>query len=267
MTRSGGLLLALALAVATLTGCTAGDDSQGRDVRVTTTPSPSPSRTPLPTSESPAGEPPTSASTTSPTSKPEPKDSSGQPADLRGIDVSHHQGPIAWERVASDGIDFAYLKATEGTGFIDNRFVTNAGAARGVGLEVGGYHYYSLCSPGTAQADHFVGVLDRAETNLPPVVDLELIGNCDPPPAKEDLVAEVETFIDRVEAATGTEVVVYFHPDFEATYGVVDDFDRRLWVRRVGDRPPPGDWFIWQRNDAGSVDGVHTPVDLNLMRR
>ncbi|KRF19985.1 hypothetical protein ASG90_19865 [Nocardioides sp. Soil797] len=186
---------------------------------------------------------------------------------IQGIDVSHHQGEIDWQRVAGDDIDFAYLKATEGTGFTDDRFVTNASAARRAGIEVGGYHYYSLCSAPEPQAAHFVDVLDRARTDLPPVVDLELIGNCDPPPEKATLAAHVETFIDQVEEATGKEVVVYFHPDFEATYAMVDDFDRRLWVRRVGAKPPPGDWFIWQRDDAGSVDGVDTPVDRDVMRR
>ncbi|QIX28397.1 hypothetical protein ncot_18720 [Nocardioides sp. JQ2195] len=185
---------------------------------------------------------------------------------LQGIDVSHHQGAIDWDRVAGDGIDFAYLKATEGGGFTDDRFVSNASSAHRAGLRVGGYHYYTLCSPPEPQAAHFVDVLAQARTDLPPVVDLELIGNCDPPPDRATLRADVETFVDRVEDATGTEVVVYFHPDFEVHYAMVDDLDRRLWVRRVGSTPPPGDWFIWQRDDAGSVDGVSTPVDRDVMR-
>ena len=249
-----GCRVAVALAAALLVGCAEEADTNQRDAEV----APVPNSTGAETSGVPTGR-----------AKPDSTARKGPPGpvELRGIDVSHHQGSIDWARVAGDGIDFAYLKATEGTGFIDDRFVDNAAAARSVGLKVGGYHYYSLCSPGAPQADHFVGVLDRARTNLPAVVDLELIGNCDPPPDKADLVTEVETFVERVEAATDTEVVVYFHPDFEATYSVVDDFDRRLWVRRVGTRPPPGDWFIWQRHDTGSVDGIATPVDLNLMRQ
>ena len=38
---------------------------------------------------------------------------------VRGIDVSHHQGAIDWQAVARDGVQFAYLKATEGTTFTD----------------------------------------------------------------------------------------------------------------------------------------------------
>ena len=42
-----------------------------------------------------------------------------------GIDVSAHQGEVDWEAVASDGIGFAYLKATEGGDFVDRRFADN----------------------------------------------------------------------------------------------------------------------------------------------
>ena len=34
-----------------------------------------------------------------------------------GVDVSAHQGEIEWKQVAEDGIQFAYIKATEGQGW------------------------------------------------------------------------------------------------------------------------------------------------------
>lgn len=42
-----------------------------------------------------------------------------------GIDVSRHQGEIDWTQVADDGIEFAYIKATEGGDFVDERFQQN----------------------------------------------------------------------------------------------------------------------------------------------
>ena len=187
----------------------------------------------------------------------------------RGVDVSHHQGPIDWSRVAGDGISFAYLKATEGSTFTDPALSANWAGARSAGLRVGGYHYYTLCAEPEPQAEHFVAALrsvGAGPRSLPPVVDLELIGNCDPPPARADLRAAVTTFIDRVEQATGRRVVVYVHPDFERTYDLVAELDRRLWVRRTGTRPPPGEWWLWQRSDTARVDGISTPVDLDVMR-
>ena len=38
---------------------------------------------------------------------------------VRGIDVSHHQGSIDWQRVAADDVSFAIIKATEGGDYVD----------------------------------------------------------------------------------------------------------------------------------------------------
>ena len=172
--------------------------------------------------------------------------------------------------MAGDGITFAYLKATEGSTFTDPAFAGNVAGARAAGLRVGGYHYFTLCSPPAPQADHFVATwrsVDLGPRALPPVVDLELIGNCDPPPAAAAMLAAARDFVSRVEEATRRRVVVYVHPDFETTYpGLVDALDRRRWVRRTGSRPPPGDWWMWQRSDHARVAGISTPVDLDVLR-
>ncbi len=187
---------------------------------------------------------------------------------LRGIDVSHHQGSIDWRRVSEDGIGFAYLKATEGSSFTDPRFVANATGARQAGLRVGGYHYFTLCSPGAPQAEHFADVLASAPARgLPPAIDLELLGNCDDPPPREALLREVRAFMDVVERATGKRVVVYAYPELESRYRLSAALDRRLWVRRLGDAPPQGDWWMWQRSDSARVDGVSGGVDLNVLAR
>jgi hypothetical protein len=36
-------------------------------------------------------------------------------AQPQGVDVSSHQGNVAWASVAASGVEFAYVKATEGT--------------------------------------------------------------------------------------------------------------------------------------------------------
>jgi lysozyme len=185
-----------------------------------------------------------------------------------GIDASHHQGAIDWAAVGDDGISFAYLKATEGTGFTDPLFASHREAAIEVGLEVGGYHYFQLCSPGAEQAAHFVSVLGRPGSNhLPPAVDLELAGSCSTPPPRADLLREVRAFLDEVERATGVEPVVYLYPELEERFGFASELARyRQWVRSLGARPDRP-WWIWQRTDQGSVAGVDGPVDVNVLRR
>lgn len=63
--------------------------------------------------------------------------------------------------VADDGVEFAYMKASEGRGWVDDHFAANwAGAA------------------GAEQARNFLEVAPPSEDALPPAIDLELSGNC-----------------------------------------------------------------------------------------
>ncbi|MCD4536076.1 hypothetical protein LRP67_18460 [Nocardioides sp. cx-169] len=181
-----------------------------------------------------------------------------------GVDVSHHKGVVDWPRVHADGISFAYLKASEGTGFTDPRFAENLGGALGAGVRVGGYHYFTLCAQGAPQAEHFLSVIGE-RTTMPPAVDVELIGNCDPGPPREELLVELRSFIGTVEARTGKRMVVYLHPDLEERYAIADDLERRQWVRSLGARPSR-DWWIWQKSDSARIDGIASPADLNQMR-
>ena len=76
-----------------------------------------------------------------------------------GIDVSTHQGAIDWAAVAGDGIDAAYVKASEGATFEDDRFAENWAGAKAAGLEVGAYHFFTLCKEGEEQAANLLGRL------------------------------------------------------------------------------------------------------------
>ena len=184
----------------------------------------------------------------------------------RGIDASHHQGAIDWQAVADDGVSFAYLKATEGTTYTDPTFAAHRAEAQDLGIDVGGYHYFQLCSSGADQAGHFASVLGKLGAgDLPPAIDLELAGSCPTPPPRDVLLAEVRTFLRQVEAATEREPVVYLYPELEEQYdfaGALGDY--RQWVRSLDGRPTR-DWWIWQQTDSGSVEGIAGPVDVNVM--
>ena len=44
---------------------------------------------------------------------------------VRGVDVSVYQGDIDWQILADQNIDFAFIKATEGSSFVDPNFSYN----------------------------------------------------------------------------------------------------------------------------------------------
>jgi uncharacterized protein with LGFP repeats len=94
-----------------------------------------------------------------------------------GLDVSHYQGTVDWNSVAANGASFAYMKATEGTGYTDPQFATNYSGSVNAGLARGAYHFaLPSDSSGAAQATFFLGhgggwVADGH--TLPPVLDIE----------------------------------------------------------------------------------------------
>ena len=186
-----------------------------------------------------------------------------RPGERYGIDVSHHQGVIDWDRVARDDISFAYIKASEGATFVDPRFVENWSGAGDVELDRGAYHFFSLCSPGAEQASNFLRVIpDRFD--LPPAVDLELSSHCDARPTVRDVRAELESFLERIERALSEETILYVGDDFETAYPFVGSVDRPRWRLRFFLRPAASDWLIWQVGSVARVNGIVGPVGLDV---
>jgi lysozyme len=73
-----------------------------------------------------------------------------QPGERYGVDISAHQGRVDWPALAHDDVGFAYIKATEGSTFVDRDFAANWAAAIAAGLAHGAYHFFSLCSSGVS---------------------------------------------------------------------------------------------------------------------
>jgi lysozyme len=187
----------------------------------------------------------------------------------QGIDVSHHQGSIAWAKLPRQGVDFAYIKATEGADHVDGRFSINWRAAHAAGIRRGAYHFFTLCRSGRDQAAHFVRLVPREAAALPPAVDLEFPGNCDRRPSREKFHKELGDFLRIVEAHYGKHAVLYLTPHFDKRYRVSTTFKRPLWLRSLGAKPRFGGrgWAIWQSSNSRRLDGVHGRVDWNVARK
>ena len=83
--------------------------------------------------------------------------------DMKGIDVSVHNGNIDWNRVKSAGIDFAILRADYGrlASQKDERFEQNYSGAKAAGVPVGAYWYSYAMTPEEAEleAEVFLSVI------------------------------------------------------------------------------------------------------------
>jgi GH25 family lysozyme M1 (1,4-beta-N-acetylmuramidase) len=201
-----------------------------------------------------------------------------QAATVPGIDVSHHQGAINWTSVRGAGMQFAYLKATEGVSFTDPRFDRNYVAAYRAGVIRGGYHFaLPNRSGGAAQADFFFrngGAWSADNRTLPGALDLEYnpYGATCYGLSRSAMVAWVRAFLDRYHARTGRWAVIYTTTNWWATCtGNYAGFAARhpLWLARYASSPGalPRGWPVytfWQYTSTGRVPGVAGNVDRNV---
>ena len=181
---------------------------------------------------------------------------------VRGIDVSNHQKTVDWAVVARDpGVDFAFLKATEGDDYRDRYFVTNWKAAGEAGILRGAYHFFTTASSGADQAANFIAVVPVEAGSLPPVVDLETFGS-----APEDFRRELQDYLDLVEANYGQKPILYTVYAFYDEYLEGGFADYPLWIRDIV-KPPAigwsGEWLFWQYGNRSRVAGIAGYVDRN----
>jgi len=186
--------------------------------------------------------------------------------EIYGVDVSDHQGRADWREVAGSGVSFVFIKATEGSTYVDSDFASDLAEARSAGLLAGAYHFFTLCSPGATQAANFLKIAPPGSTALPPAVDLELSGNCSARPSPTEVQTQLAVFVNLVESATRRPVITYVGASFERRYPIRDAGTGLLWKRRVL-LPPSGRWVIWQVDGFARVNGITGPVDLDVMKR
>lgn len=153
-----------------------------------------------------------------------------------------------------------------GCDWVDDRFQANWRGAGDAGLDRGAYHYFTLCTSGSAPARNFLAVTPPDPAALPPAVDLELAGNCSRRPDPATVDAELGELLSTVEAAWGRDVVLYVGDDFERPYPVRERLGRLLWHRRFLLSPDVDGWWVWQLHGLAHVEGITGGVDFNVMR-
>ena len=189
--------------------------------------------------------------------------------EVRGVDVSSYQGEIDWAVLAEQGIDFAYIKATEGSSTVDSRFEANWPDALDTDLLVGAYHFMSFETPGARQAQHVIDTVPDGAT-LPIAVDVEFYGDFfQDPPSRADVDAILGPLLDRLEQHYGVPPVIYATPEAYDRY-ISDGYpDNPIWIRSVVLPPALDDgrvWAIWQyshRDRLSGYQGDEHYIDMN----
>ncbi len=188
---------------------------------------------------------------------------------VNGMDVSGHQGNVAWSTAYNNGARFAYVKATEGTSYKNPYFAQQYNGSYNVGMIRGAYHFaLPNNSGGAAQADFFVnngGGWSGDGRTLPPALDIEYnpYGATCFGLSRASMISWIKAFSDRVHYRTNKYPMIYTTIDWWTTCtGNTSAFasTNPFWIARYSSTPPTAPagsatWTIWQYADSGIFPG------------
>ena len=191
----------------------------------------------------------------------------------KGIDVSHFQGNIDWNKVKGN-IDFAILRlgwiGNNNNHTLDTKFETYYNACKSTGIPIGIYVYNYCNSEDTVKsgAEWTVNQLKDKGIDLPIYIDMEdrSIENL----GKDKLTSICIAFNTVIENA-GYWAGVYANLNWYTNYLNKDTIKARYttWVAHYGisqDRYV-GQYDMLQYSDTGKISGISGNVDMDIMYR
>ncbi len=190
---------------------------------------------------------------------------------VHGIDVARFQNNINWNTARQNGVNFAFIKATEGGDLKDINFDTHWQGAGQAAVKRGAYHFYYFCTSPEDQARWFIRNVPRTPGMLPPVLDMEwnpFSPTCAHirPPASE-VRDQMRRWLNVVERHYGQRPIIYTTPKFyrENDLDGFNGYD--FWLRTTAKAPaeayPGQTWRFWQYSATGIVPGIGGDVDIN----
>ncbi len=185
---------------------------------------------------------------------------------MRGIDVSHVNGPINWRQMSD--VKFAFVKATQGTTFHDPMCTSNLNKAHAAGVYLGVYHFVDLAGCGEEQAQFVLDAV-KAFPGMPVALDLEddpSTPNIAAQIGKDGVRKIVEDFSSIIHDKTGKLPFIYGSPSWLNTYVGAGFGGHPLWIAEYGVDAPtlPDGWSkytVWQFTDNYALRGI----DGNIM--
>ena len=182
----------------------------------------------------------------------------------QGIDVSQWQDEIDFSGVEDDGIEIVYIKASEGTSYVDPYFEINYTKARQNGLKVGFYHYLIARTVEEAydEAQFFASTISGKTPDCKLAMDFESFGSL----SRTQINQIAEAFLSRVETLTDKEVVIYSDvTNARNIFNLSLASEYPLWVAEYGVNMPQDtnwdEWIGFQYTNKGEMDGINGYVD------
>ena len=187
--------------------------------------------------------------------------------EVHGIDVSHYQKSIDWNKVASQDIQFAFIKATEGETYKDSFFCENWAEMKAAGIKRGAYHFFRPTLSAAMQAENFIEMAELGDGDLAPVLDVEVSDGLDPITVRK----QVDIWMEIVENHFKTKPILYSYQNFFNDYLAGHYNDYPVWIARYSSWRKPclhvdQGWEFWQYGNRGQLKGIDGPVDFNVFK-
>ncbi|NEU10105.1 AAA family ATPase [Flavihumibacter sp. R14] len=195
-----------------------------------------------------------------------------------GIDISRLNKIESWLKVKGSGVDFILMKATDGNGRVDISFVNNWPNARKFNFVRGAYHYFSVKTDPSKQADLFIKTVKLQPGDLPPILNLDALSHSANIQSSSfiQMLRNVKIILDLFEEEYRVKPIIYARYNLvkalanESEYGTYP-----LWIGVYGKNRikspilPAGvkNWSFWQFSTTEVVNGISTSngqrVDVN----
>ena len=183
-----------------------------------------------------------------------------------GIDVSHHNGTIDWEKVKDSGVDFVIIRCGYGKdekGQDDKQWSRNVSECERLGIPFGVYLYSYAKDTQSAQseAQHVLRLINGHRLTYPVYYDME-----DDSTLGSDFASIATTFCNAMKNA-GYPVGVYASLSWWNNYLTDSCFEGWYrWVAQYNNSCQyKGNYAMWQYTSKGSVSGITTDVDMNYL--
>jgi GH25 family lysozyme M1 (1,4-beta-N-acetylmuramidase) len=184
----------------------------------------------------------------------------GGAATVRGVDVSAYETSVDWAAAKASGIEFGFIRATDGTGYRDPRFAAYWAAARAAGVIRGAYQFFRPAEDPIAQAELLLSLMGpHVDGDLPPALDVETSGGLAP----DAVAAAVQAWVDHVAEAIGRPPIIYAgYYSWPTLTGGANLTASPLWHAQYTTAPCPNiaapwtAWRFWQYSSTGVVPGL-----------
>ncbi|NEY90785.1 GH25 family lysozyme [Tabrizicola oligotrophica] len=204
-------------------------------------------------------------------SDPHPETARARRYAVHGVDVARFQTAVDWQAARESGVNFAFIKATEGGDMVDPMFKDHWRDAGRAGVRRGAYLFYYHCRAPEEQARWFFRHVPKAPGSLPPVLDMEWT------PTSPTCTIRREASVIRRDAAVIVAMLTEHYGTAPLLYTTVDFFEDNelwrlsgveFWLRSVAahpsDRYPGQPWTFWQYTSTGLVPGIGGKADINV---